>query len=619
MAALTAARQGAPRPLLAGLLAVVALPLVVAAVTMRRPVWMPVLDLAMTELRLRDVGGADTPLVGLPGRIGTFERQGSHPGPLSFYLLAPTYRLLGSSAWSMVVAAVVLHVGAIAAALAIAARRGGRTLALGTAAMLAVLSLGYGVTALSEPWNPYLPLLWWIVVLLAVWSVACGDLLMLPVAVAAASFCAQTHVPYLALCLGLGALAALAWLVAVRSAPAAATRRRALRWGALAAVVGVVLWAPPTIDQLTNDPGNYRMIVEHLVTPPEGEVPAGVAEAVTEVSRRLDVVHVVTDGSAEPGVLVPGSLDRPASPGRGQAVLAVWVLAVAGAVWLRDRRLLLLHAVVAVALLLAVLAVSRIFGFMWFYLMLWIWGVAALMVLATISTAATWASRALPPDRARRAGRIGAVCLAAVAVAASARLALDAPGASRSDHELSAVLAPLVAPTAAALEAGTGAADGDAGRYLVVWDDSTHIGSQGYGLLSELERRGFDVGAAPLYRVPATPQRTLTDAEATARVVLVTGEAAIDAWRALPGAVEVARVDPRSAADDAELALLRTRVVDDLEAAGLAELVPHLDENLFTASIDVRVPFATQLRMAKMLQLGVPTAVFVAAPGTSVE
>ena len=45
----------------------------------------------------------------------------------------------------------------------------------------------------------FLPLLWWVVFLLAVWSVVAGDLPMLVVAVAAASFCAQTHVPYLAM------------------------------------------------------------------------------------------------------------------------------------------------------------------------------------------------------------------------------------------------------------------------------------------------------------------------------------------------------------------------------------------------------------------------------------
>ncbi|MEO6571816.1 MAG: hypothetical protein ABIO83_09730, partial [Ilumatobacteraceae bacterium] len=79
------------RPTVAlGLLA--AAPLVVAAIALLFRPWVPVLDMAMTEFRVRDVGGVHTPLVGLPGRIGNFPDQGSHPGPWSFYLIAPFYR-----------------------------------------------------------------------------------------------------------------------------------------------------------------------------------------------------------------------------------------------------------------------------------------------------------------------------------------------------------------------------------------------------------------------------------------------------------------------------------------------------------------------------------------------
>ena len=80
---------------------VVSVPLLVSLIALTRRHWYPVLDLAMTEFRVRDVGGRHTPLIGLPGRIGNFPEQGSHPGPLSFYLLAPTYRLLGSTSWAL--------------------------------------------------------------------------------------------------------------------------------------------------------------------------------------------------------------------------------------------------------------------------------------------------------------------------------------------------------------------------------------------------------------------------------------------------------------------------------------------------------------------------------------
>ena len=73
-------------------------PLLVAVIALAQRRWYPVLDLAMTEFRIRDVGSRQTPLIGLPGRIGEFPDQGSHPGPFNFWLLAPGYRLFGSSA-----------------------------------------------------------------------------------------------------------------------------------------------------------------------------------------------------------------------------------------------------------------------------------------------------------------------------------------------------------------------------------------------------------------------------------------------------------------------------------------------------------------------------------------
>ena len=89
--------------------ALLSVPFLVALIALGRVHWTPVLDLAMTELRVRDAFGSHTPLIGLPGRIGTFPDQGSHPGPLSFYLLVPVYRLLGSTAYSLLVATAVVN------------------------------------------------------------------------------------------------------------------------------------------------------------------------------------------------------------------------------------------------------------------------------------------------------------------------------------------------------------------------------------------------------------------------------------------------------------------------------------------------------------------------------
>src|SRR5262249_2666798 len=157
-------------------------------------------DLAQTELRLRDVGSRHAPLIGLAGRIGTLGPElGSHPGPLSFLGMWPFYELSGGSAWSMEAAAPALDTIAIALALRLVSPRGGPGLVCGTAVVLALLLRGYGTERLLDPWNPHLPVLWWLVFVLAIWAVVCDDLPMLPVAAFAGSFCAQTHISYVAL------------------------------------------------------------------------------------------------------------------------------------------------------------------------------------------------------------------------------------------------------------------------------------------------------------------------------------------------------------------------------------------------------------------------------------
>jgi hypothetical protein len=64
-------------------------PLLVALMALRDPRWYPSLDYAMTELRVRDVATSHAPMVGLAGRIHGHGQQGSHPGPVSFWLLWP--------------------------------------------------------------------------------------------------------------------------------------------------------------------------------------------------------------------------------------------------------------------------------------------------------------------------------------------------------------------------------------------------------------------------------------------------------------------------------------------------------------------------------------------------
>ena len=62
-------------------------------------------------------------------------------------------------------------------------------------------------------------------------------------------------------------------------------------------------------------------------------------------------------------------------------LLAAWLVSVYGAFRLRMRTLLLLDAVIGTALVLGVISTARIFGTVWFYLLLWAVSLSALMLL----------------------------------------------------------------------------------------------------------------------------------------------------------------------------------------------------------------------------------------------
>ena len=367
---------------------VLSAPMVVMAVALLGRGWNPVLDLAMTEFRVRDVGGTHSPLIGLPGRIGRFPDQGSHPGPAGFYLLAVVYRVLGSTAWGLLVGMIVLNIVAIGLLLWIAGRRGGTPLVLVAAVAVAVLQRGYGTEVLEQPWNPYLPVLFWAVVLLAVWSVLVGDSMLLVVVASAGSLCAQTHVPYLPLALGMTGVAFIGAGVQWWRQPD--QRPRVVRASVWSVAVAGVMWLPVLIDQLKNDPGNVRMLVRHFSSPPGDEPVVGLGEGVRLVLRHLDVVRVARLALHGDEYFVRAGYRLDGGVAVGLAVLALWAGTVVLAWRLRHRVLLALHAVVAASLVFATASISRIFGKVWYYLTLWLWGTTVLLVVATLATAVVW-------------------------------------------------------------------------------------------------------------------------------------------------------------------------------------------------------------------------------------
>ena len=539
-------------------------PLLVALFVLRDPHWLALHDLAPIEMRVRDISGGHPPLLGLGGRIDGYGRTGSHPGPVSFYALWPVYELLGADGWALQAAAMTLVALASGLAVWIAHRRGGLPFALAATAALALLLRGYGAELLSSAWNPHVPVVWWVVFVLAVWSVLCGDVRLLPVAVFAGVYCAETHLPYVVPVAGLGALtagvlAARLWRgraggeepsgtdadagVAAEDPTPAGDRRRVLVWGGIAAGLLVVLLAPPLIEQATNDPGNVTIIVESFRHPTQERVSKG--EALDVWLEHLDVTKLVRRDTDD----VMSTLDKRLRLGArlpGLVLLAAWAGAAAVAWRRRDGVLLRLHLVLAAAEALTLLALSRILGPVWPYLVFSAWGTTALVVLAFVWTflsqpaAPAPAGTTVAPLRAPRPMVAG---LAAVTVVLGVAFTVDSAHAEMFDAELATAIDTVSAETAGRL-ADDPAGCGDDCRYMVTFTDPVHLVSPVFGLLLELEKRGYDVGADAEREVAVRSHRVVDLDEADAVILLTVGEEAIAGWTGKAGAEEVARVDP---------------------------------------------------------------------------
>lgn len=587
--------------------AVFAIPFLVAVVSIARHAWYPVLDLAMTEFRVRDVGTSHTPLVGLPGRIGRFPDQGSHPGPLSFYAVAPVYRLVGSTAHGMEYGTVLLSMLAIVTALWLARRRGGAAMTLAVATMVAVVVWRYGPSLLTQPWNPYLPVLPWIVVLVAAWSVLDRD----PVAwlpfVVFGSLAAQTHIPYVGLVGGLGAL--MLGTTAWRAVREPETRRRSLVWCSGSIGLLVLLWVPPLLDQVAGH-RNISMIIDYFRNPPEAAV--GFGTGIRVLLGHFDLVHGLSQGSFS-RLVVAGTDASTGSVAIGALVLGAWAVSAIVAVRRRFAHIVPLHAVVATAIALGALSLSRIFGTVWYYLSLWMVGTVALAVLATVWTAYTvLRDRAVGGPALTLWGRRATVALAAVAlVAFTVECAtFEPPEASLSDP-----LGVLVQRTDRALDDGAdGATRSD--RYVVTWNDAHYIGSQGYGLVNELERRGWTVGVPDTWRIPVTRQRVIPDDRATRELRFASGRYLADLRSSgEPGVTLLARFDPRSPAGRVQYAADRRALIASLQARGLDDRVEQVDETLFTVSLEPTLTAREKVLVARMLRLGQPVGVLLVPIG----
>jgi hypothetical protein len=221
----------------------------------------------MIEARVDDVID-DPPLIGLYSRA-----DWAHPGPLQFYLLAPFYWLTGGAAIGINLGALVINGGSVVGMALIARRRGGLPLMLCVVVASGLLLRTLGAEFVHNPWNTFLTVFPYGLLVFLTWSMTCGDRWALPVGVFVASFLAQTHVGFLPLAIPL-VLWGTAWLVLTSlrgeegrlhasSGREWLRRLRPLGWPMLVSgAIALLAWLPPLIDVLSTTPSNARRAVD---------------------------------------------------------------------------------------------------------------------------------------------------------------------------------------------------------------------------------------------------------------------------------------------------------------------------------------------------------------------
>lgn len=578
--------------------ALIAIPLIVALVSVTRQHWYPTGDMAQAELHVR--GFFDRPpLVGAAGRIGRIDlpyAQGSHPGPAMWVALLPTYLLLGRTSLGILIGMTVMQAAFIVAAILLARRLAGPMAALATATAAAVLVHSFGPATFLEPWNPWGALFSFMCFVIAVWGVMAGRPRWLVIAVFSGVFAVQCHIGYVPV-VGAGLTGAvLAVLVRWRRD----RPPRMARWWWTSVGVFGLMWVPPVVDQLRRKPGNLRILWHHFSSTTEFDgtprVYVGLAQSLKTFAGEAGMI----------GPWIRGQFRQPPDP-PSLALFLLTVLVVGSAVVAtmraernEPRRLVLwLFAVIGGLMAAGIVGMSRIFGEFYGYVIRWWWILMGGVLVAFVLAAATALA-----GRRRAIGVIAVACVGLSGYASTATTIASAHERVPSPRN-SALVGGVTDEAVLALD--------PAGRYLVRWYDPVSLGGIPYGVLLELERRGYTVGVDAVNSAGALPQRVMPEETASAVLWVVTGQPAIDAFRARTDSTELGFFDQRNPAEAVRSDALRAELVQRLDELGLHCLVPTLDTQYGLAPLvigNAPVPPDVRTIAAEYNTIGLPAAVF---------
>jgi hypothetical protein len=559
----SAARDRAMRLCIGALL--LAPVIVVLAALVGRP-WHPTADLAIIDLRVRDVWSLNTPLTGLYSRAGW-----NHPGPVLFSMLSLASLLGGHAAWATRIGGTIMQAVALGWLVWVASARGSRML-LAAATTTALLYLGLSPEVFRQPWNVFVPLPFFAVFIFLVCFVAAGSFRQVIGMSVAGTIIVQTHVAYTPL-----VVAGFVWALGC----AALDARRGVvpdRWRstlAIATAIWVATWIPPLVGVLVHTPGNLGVLFRYFT---EGSHPTvGLHRAIGIMAAEFRVVPPWLGGHDR--VQFGSGYSMPAS---AWWLLVPAVLLAAGAVAARhtrsrsDARMV---GFAALLLVVGIVAVSqadepRAYTLQWRIL------IAAFVVVASLwPIAAAIAPRLPRPYHLVAVATTIFVVVWGCGVRAASEATPENPESAFNFNHFDRALAQLMEQ----LDLESTAK----GKTILVRPYGTWLPLLFQGVVDALDRRGVDVkvdgASAPTYG----SRRVATATRADEVWYVIPQGSLVDRVLDMPGARRIAATDALDAHD--ELTQLQQSLARELQSAGRADLVVELDSGLVAFAL-ARVP-----------------------------